>query len=61
MRKIIFSNYVAKDARRLGATIGYEETRVKFLGNLILNLYDCGGYATFAPHSGSHTQQMSFC
>ena len=44
MRNIIFSNYVAKDVRRLGATIDVEHSRVKFLGNLVLNLWDCGGY-----------------
>ena len=43
MRNIIFSNYVAKDVRRLGATIDVERSRVKFLGNLVLNLWDCGG------------------
>ena len=44
MRNIIFSNYVAKDVRRLGATIDVEHSRVKFLGNLVLNLWDCGGF-----------------
>ena len=44
MRSIIFSNYVAKDVRRLGATIDIQQARFKFLGNLILNLWDCGGY-----------------
>ena len=43
MRNIIFSNYVAKDVRRLGATIDVETSRVKFLGHLDLNLWDCGG------------------
>ena len=43
MRNIIFSNYVAKDVRRLGATIDVDYSRIKFLGNLILNLWDCGG------------------
>ena len=47
MRNIIFSNYVAKDVRRLGATIDVEHSRIKFLGNLILNLWDCGGYVFF--------------
>lgn len=46
MRSIIFSNYVAKDVRRLGATIDVEHSTVKFLGSLILNLWDCGGYET---------------
>lgn len=43
MRSIIFSNYVAKDTRRLGATIDVDLSSVKFLGNLTLNLWDCGG------------------
>lgn len=46
MRSIIFSNYVAKDVRRLGATIDVEHSTVKFLGSLILNLWDCGGYVS---------------
>jgi Ras-related GTP-binding protein A/B len=43
MRSIIFSNYVARDTRRLGATIDVDLSNVKFLGNLTLNLWDCGG------------------
>lgn len=43
MRSIIFSNFVAKDVRRLGATIDVEHSHVKFMGNLTLNLWDCGG------------------
>jgi hypothetical protein len=45
MRSIIFSNYVAKDVRRLGATIDVEHSHAKFMGNLTLNLWDCGGHA----------------
>ena len=47
MRSIVFSNYVAKDTRRLGATIDVEHSHVRFLGNLTLNLWDCGGQDTF--------------
>ncbi|CAG8506185.1 2090_t:CDS:2 [Acaulospora morrowiae] len=47
MRSIIFHNYVAKDTRRLGATIDVENSRVRFLGNLVLNLWDCGGQDMF--------------
>lgn len=43
MRSIIFSNFVAKDVRRLGATIDVEHSHAKFMGNLTLNLWDCGG------------------
>lgn len=54
MRNIIFSNYVAKDVRRLGATIDVEHSRVKFLGNLSLNLWDCGGYVLSSKYP-AHT------
>ncbi|KAJ2905312.1 hypothetical protein MKZ38_005825 [Zalerion maritima] len=47
MRSIIFSNYLAKDTRRLGATIDIDLSHVKFLGNLTLNLWDCGGQEAF--------------
>lgn len=47
MRSIIFSNYIARDTRRLGATLDVEHSHVRFLGNLVLNLWDCGGQEAF--------------
>jgi len=47
MRSIIFANYIARDTRRLGATIDVETSHVRFLGNLVLNLWDCGGQEAF--------------
>jgi len=47
MRSIIFANYIARDTRRLGATIDVEFSHVRFLGNLVLNLWDCGGQEAF--------------
>ena len=47
MRSIIFSNYLAKDTRRLGATIDVEHSNVRLLGNLVLNLFDCAGQTNF--------------
>ncbi|GAB0100421.1 ras-related GTP-binding protein A [Sergentomyia squamirostris] len=47
MRSIIFANYIARDTRRLGATIDVEHSHVRFLGNLVLNLWDCGGQESF--------------
>jgi len=47
MRSIIFANYIARDTRRLGATIDVELSHVRFLGNLVLNLWDCGGQEAF--------------
>ena len=48
MRSIIFSNFVAKDVRRVGATIDVEHSHAKFMGNLTLNLSDCGGSVRFS-------------
>lgn len=47
MRSIVFSNYIAKDVRRLGATIDVEHSNIRFMGNLMLNLWDCGGQDGF--------------
>lgn len=47
MRSIIFANYIARDTRRLGATVDVEHSHVRFLGNLVLNLWDCGGQEAF--------------
>lgn len=46
MRSIIFANFIARDTRRLGATIDVEHSHVRFL-NLVLNLWDCGGQEAF--------------
>lgn len=47
MRSIIFSNYTAFDTHRLGATIDVEHSQLRFLGNITLNLWDCGGQNSF--------------
>jgi len=47
IRSIIFANYIARDTMRLGATIDVEHSHVRFLGNLVLNLWDCGGQEAF--------------
>jgi len=47
MRSIIFANYIAKDTTRLGPTVNVENSNIKFLGNLFLSLWDCGGQAAY--------------
>jgi len=47
MRSIIFANYIARDTTRLAATIDVEHSHVRFLGNLALNLWDCGVQEAF--------------
>lgn len=44
MRRVIFHSAVAKDTRKLKPTmVQFEEDKVKFLGNLVLSIWDCGG------------------
>jgi Ras-related GTP-binding protein A/B len=43
MRSIIFANYLARDAYRITFTVDVNKHRVRFLGNLVLSLWDCGG------------------
>ncbi|ORY29647.1 Gtr1/RagA G protein conserved region-domain-containing protein [Naematelia encephala] len=50
MRSVIFSNYSARDTKRLGATIDVEQSAVRFLGSLVLNLWDCGGQNNFVDN-----------
>eukprot|EP00472_Partenskyella_glossopodia_P009007 CAMPEP_0197529672 /NCGR_PEP_ID=MMETSP1318-20131121/29195_1 /TAXON_ID=552666 /ORGANISM="Partenskyella glossopodia, Strain RCC365" /LENGTH=326 /DNA_ID=CAMNT_0043085227 /DNA_START=42 /DNA_END=1021 /DNA_ORIENTATION=- len=47
MRSIIFANFLAKPQMRLGPTLHVDHDNVKFLGNLVLNLWDCGGQDAF--------------
>src|SRR5690349_3775397 len=47
MRSLIFSTYLPSDTRRLGSTIDIESSNVRFLGNLVLNLWDCGGQQAY--------------
>ncbi|PWN54236.1 hypothetical protein IE53DRAFT_276381 [Violaceomyces palustris] len=47
MRSLIFSSYRASDTRRLGSTLDVEHSHVRFLGNLVLNLWDCGGQQSY--------------
>lgn len=47
MRSIIFANYLARDTGKLTPTWLFDNTDIKFLGNLVLNLWDCGGQDSF--------------
>jgi len=47
MKSIIFANYLARDTNRLQTTNFIEHSSLKFLGNLRLNLWDCGGQDNF--------------
>ena len=49
MKSIIFANYLAKDtmSSRMGPTINIEYNTFRFLGDLQLDLWDCGGQDKF--------------
>jgi Ras-related GTP-binding protein A/B len=47
MHSIIFANYPAKETRKIGYTTDRSESNIRFMGSLILNLWDCGGQPTF--------------
>jgi len=47
MKSIIFADYLARDTNRLHTTQAVKHTSLKFLGNLKLNLWDCGGQDVF--------------
>lgn len=50
MRSIIFANYLARDTMRLDPTLDVENSHVRILGSLVLNLWDCGGQDAFYEH-----------
>jgi Ras-related GTP-binding protein A/B len=47
MRSIIFANCTPRDTFILGWTHEVNESRVRFMGNMMLNLLDCGGQNEF--------------
>lgn len=47
MRSIIFANYVPRETTRLVPTLDVEHNNVRFVGGLLLNLWDCGGQQAF--------------
>eukprot|EP00761_Pharyngomonas_kirbyi_P013889 gb/GECH01013918.1/.p1 GENE.gb/GECH01013918.1/~~gb/GECH01013918.1/.p1 ORF type:complete len:297 (+),score=73.95 gb/GECH01013918.1/:1-891(+) len=47
MRSIIFANYMPKDTMGLGATIDIEHSSINLMGNLRLDIWDCGGQESF--------------
>lgn len=47
MRSIIFANFLARETQRLNPTLDVEHSSVRFLGDLVLSLWDCGGQDVF--------------
>jgi len=47
MKSIIFANYLARDTNKLHQTNYIEHSSLRFMGNLRLNVWDCGGQDVF--------------
>ena len=47
MHSIIFANYPPRDTMGIGYTVDINENKFLFMGNLTLNLWDCGGQVYF--------------
>lgn len=60
MRSIIFADYLARDTMRLSPTIDVEYSHVRFLGNLHLHLWDCGGQDDFYRNYLEHMREHIF-
>jgi len=60
MKSIIFANYLARDTNRLTTTNFVEHSSLKFLGNLRLNLWDCGGQDNFMENYFESQRQNIF-
>lgn len=43
MHSIIFANYPPRETMGIGYTVDVNENKFRFMGNLTLNLWDCGG------------------
>lgn len=60
MRSIIFANCAPRDAFVLGITHDVNESRLKFMGNLTLNLLDCGGQGEFVQQYFKSKREQIF-
>lgn len=60
MRSIIFANQAPKDTFLLGFTTEVHEARLKFMGNLVFNLLDCGGQEEFIKQYFDAKKELIF-
>jgi Ras-related GTP-binding protein A/B len=60
MRSIIFANYIARETNRLAATIGVEQSTLRFVGNLTLDIRDFGGQLSYMKDYLSELREDTF-
>lgn len=61
MRSIIFANCAPRDTFALGWTHDVNESRLRFMGNMMLNLLDCGGQNEFIRQYLDSKREQIFC
>jgi len=60
MRSIIFANFVARDTQSFASTVSVERGQVRFLGDLVLNLWDCGGQQQYLKSYFTTERELIF-
>ncbi|KAK8801160.1 hypothetical protein WA158_001930 [Blastocystis sp. Blastoise] len=60
MRSIIFANYGSRDTHLLSPTFDVDHAQVQFLGNMTLNIWDCGGQDKFLQETFTKRSQEVF-
>lgn len=60
MKSIVFANFLARDTARLTATLAVQHSSVRFLGNMVLNLWDCGGQDAFYENYFNSKREHTF-
>lgn len=60
MKSIIFANAHPREARGIHTTHWVHENKILFMGNMHLNLWDCGGQDTFMENYFESQREMIF-
>jgi len=59
-RSIIFANFLARDTQSFSSTVSVERGQVRFLGDLVLNLWDCGGQQQYIKSYFTTERELIF-
>eukprot|EP00923_Selenidium_pygospionis_P015802 GHVN01027569.1.p1 GENE.GHVN01027569.1~~GHVN01027569.1.p1 ORF type:complete len:323 (+),score=48.85 GHVN01027569.1:86-1054(+) len=60
MRSIIFAQFRPRDTTAIGATNMVENSNMRFLGDMVLALWDCGGQDTFMENYFDSQREQIF-
>ena len=60
MHKVIFADFLAKDTSKLVYTMPKEEHKITIMGNIELNVWDCGFQNTFVEEYFNQKKDLIF-